>query len=264
MSVTSKQCGKCEKVQSIKNNFFSAKNELLSKNGRMIICKECFLEQIDPSNMESLLFALRTLNVPFKQDFWNKHKDGKNAIGEYLRMFSQKQYKELTWEDSDNIHIPDISIPSNVDPDILSDDAKKRWIGFSFEEMMQLETDYLDWVHNYQADTPVERSIFQEIVTCKLMAAKSRSQGKHSDYKNYMEMYRSLAGDAKIKPNQDTGNKTEETIGLRIKMIEETEPIPEPLPEFKDVDGIGKYIRKWFVGHFEKMLGISKDGVEHG
>jgi len=47
------------------------------------------------------------------------------------------------------------------------------------------------------------------------------------------------------------------TLGTWIKKFENEKPIPEPDPEFQDVDGIKKYIRVWFLGHFCKMLGIN-------
>lgn len=35
-----------------------------------------------------------------------------------------------------------------------------------------------------------------------------------------------------------------------------TRPIPEPADEWKDVDGIVKYITVWFIGHLCHMLKI--------
>ena len=49
------------------------------------------------------------------------------------------------------------------------------------------------------------------------------------------------------------------TFGTLIKKWENEEPIPEPDPEWADVDGIGKYIRIWFLGHLCKMLGIENE-----
>ena len=41
-----------------------------------------------------------------------------------------------------------------------------------------------------------------------------------------------------------------------IDKWENEEPIPEPKEEWKDVDGIVKYITVWFFGHLCKMLNI--------
>ena len=41
-----------------------------------------------------------------------------------------------------------------------------------------------------------------------------------------------------------------------IQKWEEEEPIPEPAPEWKDVDGIGKYFRVWVLGTLLKMFNL--------
>lgn len=41
-----------------------------------------------------------------------------------------------------------------------------------------------------------------------------------------------------------------------IEKWEQEKPIPEPDPEFKDCDGIGKYIRVWFKGALSHALGL--------
>ena len=71
-----------------------------------------------------------------------------------------------------------------------------------------------------------------------------------------------LLGSANLKPDQI---KKEEPIdssienmplGVGIKKWEDTRPLPEVAPEFRDVDGIVKYITTWFYGHLGKMVGI--------
>ena len=49
------------------------------------------------------------------------------------------------------------------------------------------------------------------------------------------------------------------TFGTLIKKWEDEHPIPEPAPEWKDVDGIRKYINTWFLGHLCKMFRIEND-----
>lgn len=43
---------------------------------------------------------------------------------------------------------------------------------------------------------------------------------------------------------------------MMIKNFEDHDPIPEPLPEWKDVDGIRKFYSIYMLGHLCKMLGI--------
>jgi len=45
-------------------------------------------------------------------------------------------------------------------------------------------------------------------------------------------------------------------FGVGIRMFENARPIPKPIPELQDVDGVVRYISVWFLGHLCKMLGI--------
>lgn len=65
-------------------------------------------------------------------------------------------------------------------------------------------------------------------------------------------------GSAQIKPNQTNDNALAETntFGTLIQKQEEEEPIPEPSPEWQDVDGIGKYFRVWVLGTLLKMFNL--------
>jgi len=45
-------------------------------------------------------------------------------------------------------------------------------------------------------------------------------------------------------------------MGQMIEKFENERPIPEPDPEFRDVNKIGKYIRVWFSGWLSKALGF--------
>ena len=63
---------------------------------------------------------------------------------------------------------------------------------------------------------------------------------------------------ANILPRQNSMDAVSEgqTLGTLIEKYENSRPIPEPDPDFKDVDGIGKYITVFFLGHMSKVLGI--------
>ena len=72
-----------------------------------------------------------------------------------------------------------------------------------------------------------------------------------------------LMDSAKIKPKQksDSALVDQNTFGTLIQKWENEEPIPEPKEEWKDVDGIKKYISVWFHGHLSKMFGLDNDNA---
>src|SRR5690606_39853724 len=90
------------------------------------------------------------------------------------------------------------------------------------------------------------------------------AKGNTRSYKDLMKTISDLMNDGNIKPIQNIGNQESKssTFGEWIKRIEEEEPIPEPDEVFKDVDGIQKYIGKWFVGHMKRIFGLDTNSAK--
>ncbi len=101
-------------------------------------------------------------------------------------------------------------------------------------------------------------ALVKQICSLEVDIKRDRIDGKSVD-KN-LSVLNSLLGSANLKPTQkkdDIDSATESTpLGVWIKRWETQRPIPEPDPEFEDVDGIVRYISIWFLGHLCSMLGI--------
>jgi hypothetical protein len=71
--------------------------------------------------------------------------------------------------------------------------------------------------------------------------------------------FNDLLGSANIEPvqNKDNSLADQNTFGTLIQKWENERPVPEPDPEWEDVDGIGRYIRTYFLGHLCKMLNVN-------
>lgn len=95
---------------------------------------------------------------------------------------------------------------------------------------------------------------------CNLETEINRDKAAGRPINNNVNTLNSLLGSANLKPTQkkDTteGMSTSTPYGVWIKKIENTRPISEPSAEFKDVDGVVKYITTWFLGHLCKMMGV--------
>lgn len=73
-----------------------------------------------------------------------------------------------------------------------------------------------------------------------------------------MKAFQDLLGTTNIKPSQADGvyNDTQ-SLGAWIRKFENERPVSEQkMNEFKDVDGIEKYIETFFTGHLCKALDI--------
>jgi hypothetical protein len=66
---------------------------------------------------------------------------------------------------------------------------------------------------------------------------------------------------ANLSPKQSKEDQISETetFGTLIRKWEDEQPIPEPDPEFADVDGMRKLVNTWFFGHLAKMFNIKND-----
>ena len=73
-----------------------------------------------------------------------------------------------------------------------------------------------------------------------------------------MKTFQDLLGSANLKPAQNNDNTLSDTntFGTLIKKWEDEKPIPEPDAEWRDVDGIIRYISIYFLGHLCKMMHI--------
>lgn len=58
------------------------------------------------------------------------------------------------------------------------------------------------------------------------------------------------------RQNADNGLDSSLTFGQLIEQWENNKPIPDPDPEFSDVNHIAKYIKTWFKGSLARSLGI--------
>jgi hypothetical protein len=255
----------CKNELSI--NQFYISNTFMMPDGRTTLCKTCVNQHIQEKGFDAVLEFLRSINKPFIADLW------KEDFNDYVRQInSLPQYKNMGWENS-------IFNTTNRDPiqqDVVDDDVEDiddlqidkevrlRWMGFSEEEMPYLEKFYQDLIAVYEHDTPIQRHIYKNIAIAQYQADKAISSGKIPEYEKLMKTISNLMNDGNIKPVQETSAMDNglSTWGEWIKKIEETEPIPEPRDEFKDVDGIRKYIDKWFVKHFSKVFGILNDDSE--
>lgn len=101
-------------------------------------------------------------------------------------------------------------------------------------------------------------ALIRQICMLELQINQDRAAGKSID-KN-INALNNLLGSAQLKPaqkNDEADAALERTpFGVWIDRWENKRPIPDPDPDFQDVDGIIRYIQIWFLGHISHMLGL--------
>ena len=252
-------------------NMYYHSNDYVTK--KYPICKDCIramVEQrdneLDEPNetKESVQRVLQMMNKVYDNSYYEhcvalweegaQEVERKSPFTLYITAVqSLPQFKGKTWEHSTFGGEESIVTITNKKP--KSKTRKTFGAGFTDEEYLYLEEQYEDWCDRSQIDTKAQETYIIQICLQLLDIDKSRKNGK--DVTKKLEALDKIMGSARLQPKQNVGNASTDglTFGQLIEKWENEEPIPEPEDEFKDVDGINKYLRSWF-GWLAKGLGL--------
>lgn len=152
--------------------------------------------------------------------------------------------------------------PVDLSCGIPSEIIHRFGAGFTDEEYEYLQAQYEDWTECYACDTKIQEELFKNICLAQLNINKAQhSEG--GDIARATKAFNDLVLMANIAPKQQKNLLSEaDTFGTLIERWEKEEPIPEPEPEWADVDGIKRYISTWFFGHLCKMFKIENDWAQ--
>lgn len=266
-----KVCSKCEKDKRLTEYYVSA-SDLIHTDGKLGICTLCLISIVEFDNKGSVIATMRGINRPFLIDMYNSALKSNSPVlfREYMRLIAMPQNRFLdfggsifggkgeTQFDTEN---PSEDIQINITDDEMDYLIEFWGRGFSTEEYEFLQLEYERYLDSYEVDSRALEVIFQEASHQRLAIKRLREKGQSADKE--LKTLQDLLGTANVKPNQETGaDATDQaSFGTLIKQFENEHPIPEPSPEWKDVDGIKKYINVWFLGHLSRMMGIKNDNV---
>ena len=141
----------------------------------------------------------------------------------------------------------------------INEDLRNKWGNMKSEDVLFLETEYQEWVTRYDVSSKSMEILVKEICYQQLSIKKKREEEKSVEKE--LKTLQDLMGNTALKPIQESAAQATEaqTFGTLIKKWETEYPVPDPDPEFEDVDGIKKYINVWFFGHLCRMLGLEND-----
>ena len=264
-------CHKCNEFHTL-TSFYSDKRYA---SGLYPDCKQSLLEEAtdyDKStktykdNKEKTIKVFKKLDIPFIDSLYKSalvstqieegEKIRQTAYQHLLTMVkSLPQYKTLRFENSefdDDDEVVELQNKRTARKEI------KRLFGSGFTEAdyVYLQNQYDDWRARTQVDSKSQETYVMQICLQLLDIDKDRKSGK--DVTNKLKALDTLMNAANLQPKQNVSNAATDslTFGQLIEKWENEKPIPEPSEEFKDVDGIGKYLRVWFTGWLSKALGL--------
>lgn len=269
-------CPKCGKWQSTETSYYMDKRYITD---RYPICKKCIMKMVEQKNKdddqpnetrESVQEVLKMMDLPFVSDFYDdcvkgayddiREKKKNSPFATYITsLLSLPNWKGMTWKDSkfgDSNDTPDeIRLNQRT---IRS--AKKRFgSGYTDEEYMFLENEYQDWILHYECNTKAQEEVFENLSICKLLKRKSLNSGKGTkDLDAQMQQWLDT-GNLKPKQNNLDALSDAQTLGTLLQKYEEEKPLPTLDPELEDVDGIGRYVNAFYMGHICKMFGLKNE-----
>lgn len=150
------------------------------------------------------------------------------------------------------------------EPFVVTKEMLRRWpTGMSPDEYDFLESEHQDWCEKVEVKTKSQEELIKAICIAQLNVRRAQAAGNSKSVSEAMKSLTDLMANCNLTPRQasETANSssTQLCLGQLIKRIEDEEPIAEASPEFKDPDGIRKYIGTFFFGHLAKALHIKND-----
>lgn len=284
-------CGRVYNKQ--RNNFPASHSHMYKYNGHYLpVCNGCVDSMLERYIDELKDDAQAVRRICMKFDiYWNedlfRSVQGYTRSGTLVRAyisrtnlykFSEKTYDDTLAEEAKLVKAAEIdneerevsvAVIENTNPnkqneeDVSQDDIDFWGHGFSKQEYDLLNKKYKRWIDELPADADVTagmEALYRQI--CILEITINRNTANNKPTEQAINQLNNLIGSVNAKPIQKKQDEAAESpfdsqpFGVGIRMCENTAPIPKPLPQFEDVDGVVRYITIWFFGHLCKMLHI--------
>lgn len=274
------KCQTCGKVYKKQQTFFSpnkASPLYKNNNGYIPTCKACvdqlfekYKEFYDGNEDRAIERICQIFDFYYNTSALKASKkisEGRSRISVYMSKIQINPHVGKTYMDTvretyneaigsvDEIQYMDIS---SMDEKTLEKAVAVWGVGFSPDQYNVLNNMFSDWKSRVIIDGKTREALVRELCIIKLQMNLAIKDNDTKAYTSLMSIYQSTMKSANLQPIQEDANDkaSEKPMGVMIKMFEEEDPIPKPLPEWEDVDGIVKYITVYFLGHLCKMLKI--------
>lgn len=178
-------------------------------------------------------------------------------INTYMGRLNMRQHAGKSYDDVIDQKKKDALAAGDTKGTKVTQRMIKNWgRGLDDQDYLFLEDHYQNLITRHECKTAAQEILFKRIAKAELNCEKADATGDTKKIKEANDNLQNLMGSAQIKPNQTNDNALAETntFGTLIQKQEEEEPIPEPSPEWQDVDGIGKYFRVQVLGSLLNMF----------
>ena len=266
-------------TQRCNNKFFKCKQsqKLMYPQGYLTTCKDCLEKQVTDElgnlDKEKLIYILKSyLDRPYIDSIYLKvlHEEAKsNTSKSKFREYVRRVV--VTYKNEEGFEV------SELNDSEANDLTQMKQTGMTKEELAKLKIEWGEYsptdltflkqhldelLSFYECSTPIQKALYMNICRSELQARKCLEDGDVNGYEKAVKIVSMLSGDLQIKPANKKDESTSGSFGMFMAQVEQIMPIPEPLPEFKDVNRIKKYFDVFFVRQIARMLGKSDIPVE--
>ncbi|WP_440118441.1 hypothetical protein [Paenibacillus sp. QZ-Y1] len=127
-----KVCRTCDNEHN-KSEFYASYNKF-DKDGKLSICKTCLKKSIDYNDVNTVKDVLLNINRPFILSIWDSAKEeadtkrSQDYFGYYIKSIGMKDFKDLSWLDSDSNESirKNINARSVIERELLSNDPTQE------------------------------------------------------------------------------------------------------------------------------------------
>lgn len=128
--------------------------------------------------------------------------------------------------------------------------------GYAYSMYNDLDRRYQKWIEGRGEVSNATSLLIKQIAIMEATIDRESAAGRSTE--KYVKPLNDLLAALNLQPSQQEslGEFEAMPFGVGIRVYENRKPIPEPDPDFKDFDGIVRYISTWFLGHLCKMLHI--------
>lgn len=283
-------CKKCGTAYSRAKGYFPTNyGEMYKGGGSLPYCRDCVDKLFEKylkeaaSPMDAVRQVCRKLDLYWNQAIFadvEKRNTTRTIMTSYMQKIAQIKYAGKSYDDTlreenalwvwpNFFKYAEQKAKSEVEADSqaneddvdVPEDVRAFWgPGYNGQMYLDLEQRRKYWMERYPEGTVLEageEAILRQICILEIAINKDRAEGKSVD--KSVTALNALLGSANMKPSQkkdsDTGLEGI-PFGVGIAWCEKYRPIPEPDPEFADVDNVVRYIEVWLKGHLSKMLGL--------
>ena len=273
------QCCRCGRTFKRQFGNFSVSHSPINhgNGGYLPICIRCmddlhehYVEALgsDKAAIERLCMKFDIYWNPAVYDAVEKKNTNNSRIRAYLSKINIFRYTDKTYDDTmdEKMEVERIGIPipsgtaggtsGRRDPDDIDPRLVRFWgAGLLPEVYESLDGRYQSWTEGLGELDKITIARYKQICILEEQINRAVLDGKSTDA--LTKTLNSMLTEVN-KDRTDASDEEFDTLpfGVGIKMCENTKPIPKPIDELRDVDGVIRYLSIWFVGHILKMLGI--------